>query len=194
VPRSASRSLPEARPADGAAEVETPYAQAIDLAWRSLRRLGVPDPVLADAVQDTLLVVYRREAEFRAEASFQTWVYGIVLRVASGYRRASRRAGAVFDREQPLAIDMARSAAPSPFEHLEQSAATEVLHRLLDELPDEARAVFVLVELEELSVEAAARALDISASTCKSRLRSARRGFDAASARERARRERLEVK
>jgi RNA polymerase sigma-70 factor (ECF subfamily) len=183
-----------ASPASGAAGLEAQYAETIDLAWRSLRRLGVPDTALADAVQDTLLVVHRRRAEFRGEASFPTWVYGIVLRVARGYRRTAGRAGAVFDPHQPLAVDAAASAAPSPFEQLEQRAATELLHQLLDELPDEARAVFVLVELEELSVEAAARALGLRASTCKSRLRSARRAFDTACARERARRERLEVK
>ena len=189
----ATRPVPEAGRDLDAAAIEAQYAETIDLAWRSLRRLGVADAVLADAVQDTLLVVHRRRAEFRGEASFRTWVYGIVLRVASGYRRSAGRARAVFDR-QPLEVDAAPSAAPSPFEHLEQRAATELLHRMLDELPDGVRDVFVLVALEELSIEAAASVLGISAATCKSRLRTARRAFDAACTRERARRERLEVK
>src|SRR5690606_23801180 len=98
------------------------------------------------------------------------------------------------DQHQPLDLDAAPSAAPSPFEHLEQRAAAELLHRLLDELPDGVRDVFVLVELEELSIEAAASVLGIGAATSKSRLRTARRAFDAACTRERARRERLEVK
>lgn len=190
----APRSVPEAHLAPDAAELEAQFAQSIDLAWRSLRRLGVADAVLPDAVQDVLLVVHRRRAEFRGEASFRTWVYGIVLRVASGYRRSAGRARAVFDPNQPLDSDAAPSATPSPFEHLEQRAATEVLHRLLGELPDGVREVFVLVELEELSIEASASVLGISAATCKSRLRTARRTFDAACTRERARRERLESK
>jgi RNA polymerase sigma-70 factor (ECF subfamily) len=154
----------------------------------------VPEPALADAVQDTLLVVHRRRAEFRGQSSFRTWVYGIVLRVASGHRRSAGRAGAVFDRNQPIEIDRAPSATPTPFEHLEQRAATELLHRLLDELPQGVRDVFVLVELEELSVQAAASVLGIGAASCKSRLRTARRAFDGACTRERARRDRLEVK
>jgi RNA polymerase sigma factor (sigma-70 family) len=113
--------------------------------------------------------------------------------VASGYRRSAGRAGAVFDR-QPLEADAAPSASPSPFEQLEQRAATELLHRLLDELASDVRDAFVLVELEELTIEAAASVLGISAATCKSRLRTARRAFGAACARERARRERLEMK
>jgi RNA polymerase sigma-70 factor (ECF subfamily) len=189
----ATRSAPEANPASDAAGIEAQYAETIDLAWRSLRRLGVADAVLPDAVQDTLLVVHRRRGEFRGEASFRTWVYGIVLRVASGYRRSAGRAGAIFDR-QPLEADAAPSASPSPFEQLEQRAATELLHRLLDELASDVRDAFVLVELEELTIEAAASVLGIGAATCKSRLRTARRAFDAACTRERARRERLEVK
>ena len=190
----ASRPVPVANPAASVTELEAQYAETIDLLWRNFRRLGVPDAVLPDAVQDALLVVHRRRADFRGEATFLTWVYGVLLRVASGYRRSASRAAAVFDRREPLAIDSATSPSPDPFEQLEQHAATELLHRLLDELPDEARAVFVLVELEELTIEAAARALGLRVTTCKSRLRSARRAFDAACARERARHERLEVK
>jgi RNA polymerase sigma-70 factor, ECF subfamily len=190
----ATRSVPAAALVSDAVDVDALFAETIDLAWRSLRRLGVADAVLPDAVQDTLLVVHRRRDEFRGEASFRTWVYGIVLRVASGYRRSAGRARAVFDPHQPLEADTAASAAPSPFEHLEQRAATEVLHRLLDELPEDVREVFVLVELEELSIEAAASVLGMGAATCKSRLRTARRAFDAACTRERARRERLELK
>jgi len=185
---TAPPSTAVASPAPGRDELDTLYADIVDLAWRALRRLGVPEPVLPDAVQDTLLVVHRRRDEFRGEASFRTWVYGIVLRVASGYRRSARRASRVFDRQQPQALDAAASSAPSPFEQLEQRVASELLHELLDELSGEVREVFVLVELEELTVEAAAAALGLRASTCKSRLRSARREFDAAVRRERARR------
>jgi len=175
----------------GSAELESHYAETIEICWRALRRLGVAEPALPDAVQDTLLVLHRRRGEFRGDASFRTWVYGVVLRVASGYRRSARRARAVFEVDEPLgAVDAAPSTAPSPFEQLEQRVATSLLHQLLDELPEDVRGVFVLVELEELSVEAAAAALELRSSTCKSRLRTARRLFEAAASRQRARYER----
>ncbi|MEO8180738.1 MAG: sigma-70 family RNA polymerase sigma factor [Deltaproteobacteria bacterium] len=190
-PLPVSRLLPPAGSVPDSTDWQTQYAEVVDLAWRTLRRLGVADSSLADAVQDTLLVLHRRRAEFRQESNVRTWVYGIVLRVASGYRRSARRAGSVFDGRQPLAVETAASLAPSPFEQLEQRAATELLHQLLDELPAEVRAPFVLVELEELSLEAAADALGLRASTCRSRLRTARRAFDEATGRERARLARL---
>ena len=71
---TAPPSTAVASPAPGRDELDTLYADIVDLAWRALRRLGVPEPVLPDAVQDTLLVVHRRRDEFRGEASFRTWV------------------------------------------------------------------------------------------------------------------------
>jgi RNA polymerase sigma-70 factor (ECF subfamily) len=64
-----------------------------------------------------------------------------------------------------------------------------VLHGILTELPAELRDVFVLVDLEELTVADAADALGLPLSTCRSQLRSARRLFNAKVARERARRD-----
>jgi RNA polymerase sigma-70 factor (ECF subfamily) len=159
----------------------------MEIAWRAFSRLGVPEGALADAVQDTLLVVYRRQGEFRGESSFRTWVYGIVLRIASNYRRRERRAKTVFATDSAVSAERRASGEPSPFDRLEQKVATELLHALLDELPQQLRDVFVLVELEELSLDNAATALGMRVTTCKSRLRSARRAFEARVARTRAR-------
>jgi RNA polymerase sigma-70 factor (ECF subfamily) len=68
--------------------------------------------------------------------------------------------------------------------HPEREAASqEELVRLqcaLDRLSDKKRAVFVLVELEGLSAEEAARALDIPAATVRTRLFHTRRELQAA--------------
>ncbi len=170
--------------------VDALYAETAEIAWRTLHRLGVPTHALPDAVQDTLLVVHRRQADFRGDSSVRTWIFGIVLRVASSYHRKERRLGAVFQRNVGVALELAPSDAPSPFEQLEQRVASDLLQQLLQELPGELRDAFVLVELEELSIESAASTLGIRASTCKSRLRTARRLFEAAVCRERARRQR----
>jgi RNA polymerase sigma-70 factor (ECF subfamily) len=170
-----------------ASDLEHHYAEITELAWRTLRRLGVDKEHVPDAVQDTLLVVHRRQADYRGESSLTSWVYGIVLRVASGYRRKERRAGAVFGRVQSESLEEAASPEPTPLDRLEQSAATRLLHSLLDTLAQDVREVFVLVELEELQVAEAARVLGISSSTCKGRLRLGREQFNAAVARHRAR-------
>lgn len=157
------------------------------LSWRVLRRLGLAEDAVADAVQDALIVIHRRLPEFRGESKFETWVYGILLRVASDHRRKQRRAARVFAFQSHTVEADVRCGAPNPFEHLEQQRAADFLKCLLENLPEQAREVFVLVELEELTLGAAAQALRISESTAKSRLRTARKAFDAALQRELAR-------
>lgn len=173
-----------AEPTDAAgAPVEVDYAALARLAWRALVRLGVPSDGIADAVQDTLLVVHRRVAEFRGQSSLETWVYSIVLRVASDHRKRTRRRYNVIDPSAALPED-APSALPTPFEQVVERDAARLVARLLDTLPEPQREAFVLVELEELTLEAAARALGVLTTTCQSRLRSARRAFASAVARE----------
>lgn len=158
------------------------------MAWRVLRRLGVGEHLVADAVQDALVVVHRRLPEFRGESRFDTWVYGILLRVASDYRRRQRRASRVFAPVQIQIEPNIQSDAPNPFEQLEQLEAAEFLRGILAQVPEAARDMFVLVELEELTLGAAAQVLGISESTAKSKLRTARQCFDTTLKRELARR------
>lgn len=172
-----------------AVELDTKTLEQIAaLAWRVLRRLGVTEHAVADAVQDALVVVHRRLPEFRGDSKFSTWVYGILLRVASDHRRGQRRASRVFvPTNTPEQPDFACSA-PTPLEHLEQQEGARLLKDLLERLPEGTREVFVLVELEELNFGTVASILRISESTVKSRLRSARQSFDIALKRELARR------
>lgn len=167
--------------------IDQEFSDLARVALRALRRLGVDPESVSDAAQDALLVVHRRREEFRGESALQTWFYGIVLRVASEYRRKNRQRRALFLLSEAPVEEQTPSSEPSPFENLERRTASRLLHDLLDELPEPLRAVFVLVELEELPLPDAARALGVPPTTCKSRLRTARRLFDAAATRERSR-------
>lgn len=166
-------------PADFAELYETYF----DFVWANARRLGVAPAHVDDAVQDVFLAVYRRLPEFRGEASFKTWLFHFVLRVASTWRRsaqaAERRAG------PDLAAPVVSPATPDAL--VEGRQAAELMYRLLDELPEARRALFILVELEEVSVAEAAVALELNLNTAHSRLRDARRDFEQAVERERAR-------
>jgi RNA polymerase sigma-70 factor (ECF subfamily) len=163
------------------------FAEVAALSFRALRRLGVSEASLPDAVQEVLLVVHRRRADFGGQSSFRTWVFGIVMRVASVQRRTRRRAQRLFS-EDGVVTDRIACTGAGPFEALARSEASLLVHRLLSEMPAELRDVFVLVDLEELTLGDAAEALGIPHSTCRSQLRSARRLFNTKVARERAKR------
>ncbi len=76
---------------------------------------------------------------------------------------------------------------PGPDSRAARAEAVEILHRILGELEDDKREVFVLAELEQLPVPRIAQALGLSSNTIYSRLRAARQEFEDGVARYRAR-------
>ena len=75
------------------------------------------------------------------------------------------------------------TAAEGPVEAFERREASALLHRLLDELDDDKRAMLVCVELEQLTVPEAAESLGLNLNTAYGRLRAARAAFNDAVAR-----------
>jgi RNA polymerase sigma-70 factor, ECF subfamily len=160
------------------------YAQHADFVFRNLRRLGVIESAIDDAVQDVFLVVHRRLGDFEARAQVTTWLFGIVLRVAQSYRRSAMRRRARLSDTPASDIEQAPvSTAESPIELLERREAQTLLHRLLDELDDDKRAMLVCVELEQMTVPEAAESLGLNLNTAYGRLRAARATFNEAVAR-----------
>ena len=50
------------------------YEGTFELAWRLLRRLGVPESSLDDAAQDVFVTVHRRLGDFEGRSSPKSWV------------------------------------------------------------------------------------------------------------------------
>jgi RNA polymerase sigma-70 factor (ECF subfamily) len=155
------------------------YDANIAFVWRNLRRLGVPEAQLDDAAQEVFLITHRRWHTFDASwSSLHTWLFGIVLRVAQNERRAVRRRNArfVLGVEREL-LEQHPSAAAGPLELLAKREAALLLEQALSELSDKARAILVLVDIEQLTVPHAAEALRLNVNTAYDRLRSARAQF-----------------
>jgi RNA polymerase sigma-70 factor (ECF subfamily) len=178
---SPQRAVPEVRgpsragaaPAGGGGvSFELVYNDYFDFVWRSLRRLGVPEASVDDALQDVFVVVHRRLGEFGGRSSLKTWLFGIALRVTSDHRRRVRRKGG----HEPLDEAVA-DPAPGPQEKMANAERLSMLDRALDALDDDRRAVFVLAELEQMSAPEIAEALGVKLNTVYSRLRLARQDF-----------------
>jgi RNA polymerase sigma-70 factor (ECF subfamily) len=150
------------------------YEEHVGFVWRVLRRLGVPESHTDDAVQDVFLIVHRRLAEFARRSSMRTWLFGIARRVAADWRRRHARKESRLVEAGP---DTIVPLQDTPADAVEQSQAVRLLHAILDEMDDDKRAVFVLVELEEMSAPEAAEALQSNLNTVYSRLRAARQQF-----------------
>src|SRR6185436_2560973 len=135
------------------------YDEHFRFVWRSLRRLGVPESDIADAVQDVFIVVHRRLDEFEGRSKVTTWLYGICYRVARDRRRLAHVRRRVDDDDGMLeerADERADVAADA-----ERKQGLELLEAILDEMPIEQRAVFTLFELDGMGGEAIAEMLEI---------------------------------
>jgi RNA polymerase sigma-70 factor (ECF subfamily) len=158
------------------AEVFRQYAPFV---WRALRRLGVAEADVEDVCQEVFMVVARKLESFEGRSALRTWIYGISARTASDYRRRAVR------REIATAEVPAGGVDGQQDRALMEKEARRALDRILDELDEDKRAVFVLYEIEELGMADVAEALGCPLQTAYSRLHAARRIVEAAFARAR---------
>lgn len=136
--------------------------------WRALRRLGVREADVDDVCQEVFVVVHRKLREFEGRSSLKTWIYGICVRTASAHRRLARH------REVPSEEVPEEGRPSTPDEKLARHRALAVLDRALADLDDDKRAVFVLYEIEELTMAEVADAIGCPLQTAYSRLHAAR--------------------
>jgi RNA polymerase sigma-70 factor (ECF subfamily) len=154
------------------------------LVWRFLRGLGVAASGVDDAAQQVFWIAAQRLSDI-AFGSERSFLLSTARGVASNARRAQARTREV-PGDEILAERSDERANP------EQAAATTQARRLLEgfleELPEDARTVFVLFELEGLTMAAIAEALELAPGTVASRLRRGREAFQAATKRFQAQR------
>jgi RNA polymerase sigma-70 factor (ECF subfamily) len=163
------------------ADFDALYREHFRFVWRVVRRLGLLGAGADDVVQEVFLVVHRRLPTFEQRSSAKTWLYGIVRRVVADHRRTLRRKSALTSGAPESAdLDAMPSEAAGPEASAEQAERVRLLHRLLAQLDDDKREVFVLAELEGLTIAEIAEALEANANTIASRLRAARRDFELA--------------
>jgi RNA polymerase sigma-70 factor (ECF subfamily) len=157
---------PAKQPAQDLGEI---YRENVDYVWRVLSHLGVKPADVGDVAHDVFITIKRRLPTFEGRSSLRTWIYGICLRTVSDYRgRAFRRREVPHDEvpEIPQSAEQLSS--------VEDGELRGKLLELLESLRPEQRDVFVLYEIEELSMKEVAQAVDCPLQTAYSRLHAAR--------------------
>jgi RNA polymerase sigma-70 factor (ECF subfamily) len=136
--------------------------------WRALRRLGVSEADADDVCQEVFVVVHRKLPEFEGRSSLRTWIYGICVRTASSHRRLARH------REVATEELPETPTTDGPHEQLARNQALRALDRALGELDEDKRVVFVLYEIEELTMAEVVEVVGCPLQTAYSRLHAAR--------------------
>lgn len=160
----------------------------IDFIWRTVRRLGVPASEADDATQQVFLLANDKLDSIRP-GSERAFLIAVATRVASHARRAIQRREQAQRRlsEHPTAVISATDPATQRLE------ARDLLDRVLNTMPSKTRTVFVLFELEDMSVDDIAALLELPRGTVATRLRRARMLFEAESKRLKAQRRKGQI-
>ncbi len=159
-------------PLGRAERVERLVREHFAFVWRVARRFGLAPADADDAAQRVMVIASERLGDI-VDGSERAFLFRTAARVTSKAHRSRRR------RPEDAREDCGEEAdqGPTPEERVEQRRAREELDQILESLPAELRAAFVLFEIEGLSQSEVAHALGIAPGTVASRLRRAREEF-----------------
>jgi RNA polymerase sigma-70 factor, ECF subfamily len=146
--------------------------------WRFLRRLGLTEAEADDGAQQVFIVVARRLDEID-EGRERAFVFSTALNVAAKLHRSRNRRREVSDDE----LEERRDSLPGLDELIDRRRARALLDEILEAMAEDIRIVFVLYEIEELTMAEIATVLEVPPGTVASRLRRARTDFNARVAR-----------
>jgi len=149
--------------------------------YRVARAVMKDDTEAEDVVQETYLRAFFNLSKFRGESSLTTWLTRIALNEALGRKRKQRAMVTLetVETAQQTSAQIIQFPAMNTETDPERSAAQNEIQRLLeramDALPEPFRVVFVMRDVEEMSIEETAFHLGIRPQTVKTRLHRARR-------------------
>ncbi len=135
-----------------------------------------------DVTQEAFIKAYRAIPKFRGESAFYTWLYRIAINTAKNFLVARGR--------RPPGTDVAAEAAEqldlgsrlkelaTPESHLLEAELAETVSQAIEDLPEDLRTAITLRELEGLSYEEIARAMECPVGTVRSRIFRARAAID----------------
>ena len=157
-------------------ELIRPYEKRVFAAALALLR---NEADAEDCAQEAMLKAFKNIQQFRSEARFSTWLIQIAVNEARMRRRKQRA-----DLIEPIEKDQGEEGAYAPrefadwreipSESLERKEVREKLAEALSSIGQIYREVFVMRDMEQLSIEETARALGISTASVKTRLLRAR--------------------
>jgi len=144
----------------------------------------IRDPAeVLDVTQEAFIKAYRALPKFRGESAFYTWLYRVAINTAKNHLAAQARRPPGDDIEAEMAEQMDMGGALKEVdtpEHLAlQREIALTIQQALEELPDDLRTAITLRELEGLTYEEIAEAMDCPIGTVRSRIFRAREAIDA---------------
>ncbi len=152
---------------------------------RLIGRMVRDTDLVQDIAQETFIRAYRALAQFRGDAQFYTWLYRIAVNTAKKQLMELKRDPLIFQSqmksqdddetsssERELNSNVADSETPEAI--LASKEIAQAVNAAMDALPEELRMAITLREIEGLSYEEIAQALECPIGTVRSRIFRAR--------------------
>ena len=178
-PRTSASTVDEAR-------VRAMIDEFFDTVYYALRRVGVPPGDLEDCTQEVFIIASNKLPVI-IPGRERAFLLGVALRVAAHTRRRLRRFPMFSNDESAYATWEDPSLRPD--EEMELRRRRALVDQVLKKMSEDLRNVFILFEIEELTMLEIASALELPSGTVASRLRRAREEFTRIANREMARSE-----
>jgi RNA polymerase sigma-70 factor (ECF subfamily) len=160
------------------------YEGMVDFVWNVVCRMGVPRADAEDVVQEVFVTVYRRLGEFEGRARLKTWVFTITAHLVQHYFRThARKPGDRATAKGTEIYALVDQRENGPANEVERRERHDALDLVLDQLDEAKRLVFVLAELEQLTLVEIGDIVGANPNTVATRLRAARQAFEKALAR-----------
>jgi RNA polymerase sigma-70 factor (ECF subfamily) len=141
--------------------------------YRTARAILKDDGAAEDALQEAYVAAFNHIGEYRGDAALGTWLTRIVVNQALQALRRTRRERVVIPIDESgseRVEEIADVPSSTPENQALRGEMRRLIERKIDELPESYRAVFMLREVEDMTVDETAAALDIPAATVRSRL------------------------
>ena len=150
--------------------------------YRVARGIVRDEAEAEDVLQEAYMRGFAALREFRGDSGLATWLTRIVMNEAFGRMRRRRPTEALESLDRAIEQGDTRvimfpgvHATPSPEVAAARAEVRRIFEHAIDELPETFRLVFLMHDVEELSIEETAAQLDIRPETVKTRLHRARK-------------------
>lgn len=135
-----------------------------------------------DVTQEAFIKAYRALPNFRGDSAFYTWLYRVAINTAKNHLAAMSRRPPQDDIEAELAeqtdLGTRLKEQDTPEKLALQEEIAETIKEAVDDLPEELRTAITLRELEGMSYDEIAQAMDCPIGTVRSRIFRAREAID----------------
>lgn len=149
--------------------MKTTSGRIYNLGYRLLRN----KEDAADVMQETYMTAYEHLPRFKGNSSFSTWLYRIATNFALMKMRKEKGRKVPLARLKETEDSVYETEFPdwsdSPVDHLKNQELKEILDKEINALPPKYRSVFVLHDIEGLSIAEVAEILSLSEAAVKTR-------------------------